>query len=126
MAKKPSLLLRAWPVFLEVIQMGRTISYSELAGRVGPPLHHRHIHRQLLAQLCEGCRFAGLPDLAALVVRKDSGLPGAGWFATYHDQDAEHHWANIVQQCYAFPWPTDPPARLAQVFDSGSDPFLRP
>ena len=32
------LLRRAWPVFLEAVRMRRTLTYSELAGRVGPAL----------------------------------------------------------------------------------------
>ena len=75
------LIRRAWPVLLEAVRMGRTVTYTELAGRGGPPLNRRHLHRQLLIPLSERCRRAGLPDLAALVVRKDTGMPGGGWHA---------------------------------------------
>ena len=74
------LLLRAWPILHEAIRMRRTLTYTELAGRVGPPLTARAIHRQLLRTLSERCERWDLPDLPALVVRKSSGMPGGGWF----------------------------------------------
>lgn len=37
MTSYPEILRKAWPVFLEAVRMRRTISYSELAGQVGPP-----------------------------------------------------------------------------------------
>ncbi len=102
----------AWPVLLEAIRQRRTVSYSELAGRAGPPLHHRHIHRQLLTPLAARCRAAGLPDLAALVVRKDSGLPGAGWFEPENAADPEAAWAKALADCFAHRWPPLPDVRL--------------
>jgi hypothetical protein len=69
---------RAWPLFVEAARSGRTVSYTELADRAGPPLTRRQVHRQLLKPLSILCRGAGMPDLAAMVVRKDTGLPGGG------------------------------------------------
>ncbi len=112
MAELEDLIRRAWPVLMEAIGMGRTLSYSELAGRAGPPLHHRHIHRQLLTPLSARCRRIGLPDLAALVVRKDTGLPGAGWFLPGGSADPEADWAEALAACYAYPWPRRPDPRL--------------
>lgn len=103
---------RAWPVLLEAIRQRRTVSYSELAGRAGPPLHHRHIHRQLLTPLSARCRAAGLPDLAALVVRKDSGLPGAGWFDPESSAEPEAAWAEALAACFKHRWPREPDQRL--------------
>ncbi|MEO6810294.1 MAG: hypothetical protein ABI353_14355 [Isosphaeraceae bacterium] len=105
-------LRRAWPVFLEAVRMGRTISYSELAGRTGPPCTCRQVHRQLLIPLSERCQKAGLPNLAALVVRKDSGMPGAGWYGTCHSDDPGRDWANAVDQCLNHRWPSRPDPRL--------------
>ncbi len=95
---------RAWPVLWEAIRMGRTVTYTELAGRAGPPLHRRHLHRQLLIPLSERCRHAGLPDLAALVVRKDTGMPGIGWHGPYSSADPQGAWANALEECLAYPW----------------------
>jgi len=106
-------LRRAWPAFLEAIQMGRTLTYTELAGRAGPPLNRRQVHRQLLSPLSARCRAAGLPDLSALVVRKDSGRPGGGWFAGRPTPDAEAVWADALAACYRHRWPPGPDPRLA-------------
>ena len=105
---------RAWPVLMEAVRMRRTVSYSELADRAGPPLRARSIHRQLLNGLSARCRAAGLPDLCALVVRKDTGMPGIGW----HDptgldgRDPEALWAEAVLACYDHRWPRSADRRL--------------
>lgn len=103
---------RAWPLFREAVRMGRTITYTELAGRVGPPLNRRQVHRQLLIPLSERCRIAGLPDLSALVVRKDTGRPGAGWHVTGACDDSDRAWAEALAECLRYPWPSRPDPRL--------------
>lgn len=108
------LIRRAWPLFREAIRMGRTITYSELAGRVGPPLTRRQVHRQLLVPLSFRCRRAGLPDLAALVVRRDTGKPGIGWHGPHPDAHPDRAWADALAACLAFPWPPEPDVRLLQ------------
>ena len=103
---------RAWPVFREAAREGRTITYTELAGRAGPPLHRRHVHRQLLIPLSARCRRAGLPDLAALVVRKDTGRPGHGWHGPTPAADPARAWADALAECLAYRWPARPDPRL--------------
>lgn len=110
-----TLIRRAWPVLREAIRMGRTVTYTELAGRGGPPLNRRHLHRQLLIPLSARCRRAGLPDLASLVVRKDTGQPGGGWHAMDPGAgpDPDRAWAEALERCLAFEWPREvPPALL--------------
>ena len=94
--------------------MRRTVSYSELAGRAGPPLSARAIHRQLLKPLSARCRANGLPDLASLVVRKETGIPGGGWF----DPKSQDHrepltlWTDAVLACFNHRWPKTPDKHL--------------
>ncbi|MDE0608417.1 MAG: hypothetical protein OXH77_00705 [Anaerolineaceae bacterium] len=61
----------------------RTISYSELARRVGLP-PQRYVLMRQLPRLVEAINADevsdGWPLLGALVVRKADGLPGAGFF----------------------------------------------
>ena len=106
------LLRRAWPIFLEAARMRRTITYSELAGRVGPPLTPRAVHRQLLNPLSIRCKRWGLPDLPALVVRKGSGLPGSGWFDPSTPGDPIQAWSEAVARCFRHRWGTTPDRRL--------------
>lgn len=110
----PDAVRRAWPILLEAIRMRRTVSYSELAGRAGPPLHHRHLHRQLLNPLSARCRRAGLPDLSALVVRRDSGLPGGGWFDPKSACEPLADWAEALEACYAHAWTSRLDPRLSE------------
>jgi hypothetical protein len=107
-------ILRAWPILMEAVRMRTTISYSELANRAGPPFRARSIHRQLLNALSARCQLAGLPNLAALVVRKDSGQPGIGWYdpSGLDGRDPETRWAEAVLTCYDYQWPKAPPPRL--------------
>ena len=98
------LLQRAWPIFHEAIQMRRTLTYTELAGRVGPPLTARALHRQLLRPLSARCERWGLPDLPALVVRKSSGMPGGGWFDPPASGDPTSQWVEAVVRCHDHPW----------------------
>ena len=106
------LLERAWPIFLEAVRMRRTLTYSELAGRVGRPLTARAVHRQLLTPLSARCRRWGLPDLPALVVRKGSGIPGSGWFDPNDPGDPLENWAEAVESCFQHRWPKKPDPRL--------------
>jgi hypothetical protein len=105
---------RAWPVLMEAVRMRRTVSYSELAGRAGPPFRARSIHRQLLIGLSARCRAAGVPDLAALVVRKDSGMPGIGWHdpAGLDGRDPATRWAEAALACFEHRWGPKPDALL--------------
>lgn len=59
-----------------------TICYSDLAALLRTAsVHHRSpsFHR-LLDDMCREDEARGRASLAALVVRKDSGIPGAGFF----------------------------------------------
>lgn len=106
------LIRRAWPVFREAIQSGRTLTYTELAGRVGPPLNRRMVHRQLLVPLSLRCRRIGLPDLSSLVVRKDTGTPGIGWHGPSPSADPARAWAEALSHCLTHPWPSRVDPRL--------------
>lgn len=107
-----TLIERAWPIFREAARQGRTLTYTELAGWVGPPLNRRQVHRQLLVPLSMRCRAIGLPDLAALVVRRDTGKPGIGWDGPHPDVDPDRAWAEALAACLAYPWPPRPDPRL--------------
>lgn len=120
-------LRRAWPVFVEAARTGRTVSYSELAGRAGPPLQQRQVHRQLLQPLGARCRDSGLPDLSALVVRKDTGLPGGGWYDPTRPAEPMATWAEALAACFAYPWPREPdPRLLAHDNRQACEPGARP
>jgi hypothetical protein len=105
---------RAWPLFVEAARAGRTITYTELAARVGPPFTRRQIHTQLLTPLAARCRLAGLPDLSALVVRKDTGMPGTGWHGSKPSADPAQEWADALARCFDYRWPARPDRRVLE------------
>ncbi len=115
MSRLDDAIRQSWPVFYEAIRMRRTVTYTELAGRAGPPLHRRHLHRQLLIGLSYRCRAAGLPDLATLVVRQDSGLPGQGWWVGRPPTaDPAGTWSDCLIECWNYPWKAGLDTRLIQ------------
>lgn len=103
---------KAWPILIEAARMGRTVTYTELAGRAGPPLNRRNLPRQLLVPLSARLRVLNLPDLSALVVRKDTGQPGAGWHGPFPAADPDAAWAAALADCFAHPWTARPDPRL--------------
>lgn len=107
MVSLDELIRRAWPILRSAARAGHTVTYTELADEVGPPLNRRQVHRQLLTPLADCCRGAGLPCLAALVVRKDSRTPGSGY--------PEQVWAEDLAACWAFPWPAAPDKKLLKL-----------
>lgn len=106
---------KAWPALTEAARMGRTITYSDLADAVGPPLTRRQVHRQLLVPLSDRCRRAGLPNLTALVVRKDTGKPGGGWIDPDHPSDADQAaWVDALADCFRHRWDLRPDPQLLE------------
>jgi hypothetical protein len=100
-----AILVRVWPLLREALRLRQTVTYSELAAWAGPPATRRNVHRLVLTPLAQRCRSAGLPDLSALVVRKESGRPGGGWWAGHAPgADVNAVWAEALERCYAHAW----------------------
>ncbi len=74
-----------------IARVGVTVCYSDLAAMLTTAyVHHRapYFHK-LLDEMCREDAAAGHESLAALVVRKDSGMPGAGYFRIAAEQGAD-------------------------------------
>jgi hypothetical protein len=108
-----TMIARAWPLFVRAVRQGQTLTYSEVAAAVGPPVTRRGVHRRLLIPLSERCCAVGAPPLAALVVRKDTGKPGGGWLEPNSRRDPDEAWAEDLARVFAYPWPAKPDAFLA-------------
>lgn len=105
-----ALLERAWAVLVDTARERRTISYSELALAVGMPHRQRSIHRIVVGPLCRlVCRPRGYPDIASLVVRKDTGEPGDGWWDFAGGAHVRQVWLEEVRAAQNFPWPEQLP-----------------
>lgn len=75
-------------ILVHLAKQRKTISYSGLCALITTArVHHRapYFHK-LLDDLSRDDEAHGVPSLAALVVRKDSGIPGQGYFAIFHAQ----------------------------------------
>lgn len=60
-----------------------SITYGELAKAV--KVHHRSPQLHIaLGELTNACRHAGLPVIAAMVCRADSGRPSDGYYKAAH------------------------------------------
>lgn len=58
------------------------VTYSELAARVTPPIHHRNIGKNI-GQISVLCHELGLPLLSAKVINKNTETAGEGFYALY-------------------------------------------
>ena len=99
---------RAWPVLLEAIRQRRTVSYSELAGRAGPPLAppahppaiaHAPVHALPSRRVARPRR-----------PRRPQGFrpAGRGWFLPEMGDDPERCWAEALAECFGRRWPAEP------------------
>ena len=58
------------------------VTYSELAERIRPPIHHRQIGKNI-GQISLLCHELGLPLLSAKVVNKNTHVAGEGFYPLY-------------------------------------------
>jgi len=78
-------------ILIGMARLRVTVCYSDLAAMLTTAsMHHRApaFHR-LLDEMCREDEAQGHAPLAALVVRKDSGIPGAGFFTIAASEGAE-------------------------------------
>jgi putative restriction endonuclease len=87
---------RAWPILTSLAASKETITYGDLAGRLG--IHWRSC-RLFLAVIQDFCLEEQLAPLTALVVQQSTGNPGGGFIAWDID-DAETAW----QKVFGYPW----------------------
>lgn len=69
-------------ILISLARLRRTITYSDLAAQIRTAyVHHRApAFHELLRQACQEEADAGRPSPCVLVVRKQTGLCGAGFF----------------------------------------------
>ncbi len=96
-------------ILIDLARNRQTIAYSELARMIeSVHLHHRSpLFYRLLYEVCDEEETRGHGMLCALVVRKDSGVPGGGYYtgmaASGHDQsDIEASWRAERDQVFEY------------------------
>ena len=105
------LLRRAWAVLVETARARGTITYGELARRILLPGDVRGMGPMLLHPLyVHLCAPNGFPDILSLVVRKDTGRPGVGFYGANGGVEDIALWEAELRETHDFDWPLDPPA----------------
>jgi hypothetical protein len=66
-------------LLLSVKKNERNVTYKELAGRVNPPIHHRHVGKNI-GQVSILCHELGLPLLSAKVINQSTHTVGDGFY----------------------------------------------
>ena len=64
----------AWPMLVTRAKEGRTITYGELAAKIGT--HHRPLCCRPMGYIWTYCAQVGIPHLNAIVVNKQTKRPG--------------------------------------------------
>lgn len=84
----------AWYVLRRRARNGQTITYGELAREVGGTA--QNISDRVLHEIAGYCSARNLPDLSAIVVRRDTGMPG-------YTSDAKRH-RERLRGVFAYDW----------------------
>lgn len=99
---------RAWPVLVDRASKKTTITYGELAKKLG--IHHRAV-RYVLGVIQQYCLDEHLPPLTILIVNQLEGVPGEGFIAW----DADDLETGLVK-VYGWNWKA-----MENPFDYASD-----
>jgi hypothetical protein len=86
-SKSVQLARKIWPRLIVLAERHETITYQALGETLGITGRALQYFERILAPIKYYCLQHGLPQLSALVVRKDSGLPGTGAEADEMDID---------------------------------------
>jgi putative restriction endonuclease len=73
---------RAWYILVECAQNKQSITYGQLADKMGI---HPRICRFFLGLIQDHCKPNNLPSLQSLVVNKRTRIPGDGYIASTRD-----------------------------------------
>ncbi|MDO4756940.1 MAG: HNH endonuclease [Parabacteroides sp.] len=71
-------------LLLTVVKKEPMVTYSELAERINPPIHHRNVGKNI-GEISKLCHQLGLPLLSVKVVNKYSQNVGTGFFDLCHE-----------------------------------------
>ena len=70
-------------LLLTIINGENTLAYSELGQRTDPPIHWRHVGREI-GEVSKLCAQLDLPLISAKVVAKGSRKAGKGFYPLYN------------------------------------------
>ncbi len=94
--------VRMWQVLISCASNRQTITYGELARRIGWEEGSARGAGAPLEQIAQYCQGTSLPWLTVIVVRADTGRPGEGYTGPA-DIDVER------EEVFSYPWFAAPP-----------------
>jgi len=98
--KSVQLAHQIWPKLIQLAHQRQTITYQDLGAPLGITGQALQNFDRILAPIKYYCRQNNLPPLSALVVRKNTGLPGSGAEADEND----------LQAVFAYNWQVEHPS----------------
>jgi hypothetical protein len=115
-SKSIQLAYKIWPKLMILAERRSTITYTDLGKPLGMHGQALQSFDRILNPIRHYCLQHDLPPLSALVVRKDSGLPGSGVEADEMD----------IDRVYAYNWRGRSPiipseAELAAAMERGKN-----
>lgn len=108
-AEKRAVIAEMRAILIDYAKQRRTITYSELAQQLQTCAVHPHsfVFAHLLRAACRQAVDAGEGFLCALVVRQETGIPGAGYFRRddlppdLNTAELEALWRHELEQVFA-------------------------
>jgi putative restriction endonuclease len=88
----------AWGILVEAAQRKQSMTYGQLASRMG--IHHRAC-APFLGLIQEQCRGRELPPLQSLVVNKQTSVPGGGYHGSGTDM---RELIGAQDEVFAYAW----------------------
>lgn len=74
------------------------ITYGELAKKIDSDFNPHNLGRYL-GNISDVCKENGLPLISGIVVNKDTGLPGEGFFDYYYNGIPMKKWMDVFEEC---------------------------
>lgn len=74
------------------------ITYGELASKISPDFNPQNLSEPL-GNISDVCKENGLPLISGVVVNKDTGLPGEGFYTYFFNERSMGEWKDIYRKC---------------------------
>lgn len=74
------------------------ITYGELASKISPNFNPQNLSEPL-GNISDLCKENGFPLISGVVVNKDTGLPGEGFYTYFFNERPMREWEDIFRKC---------------------------
>lgn len=74
------------------------ITYGELASKISLNFNPQNLSEPL-GNISDLCKENGFPLISGVVVNKDTGLPGEGFYTYFFNERSMREWEDIFRKC---------------------------